>query len=203
VTVALNVHTNHRLLLGLSLGIYLVLLVPAVIYPALATPPGPERIDRGREVYVSYGCVACHTQQVRGDERRTVRLPDGTERVEVLGVDRRFALDRASRPEDYASDDPTLLGTERVGPDLTTVGVRLPSAQWHYWHLLDPQAVSPGSIMPGLPWLFTDQDTTADGGEEVDSISALGIEGPIFATPDAVALVEYLLSLTAGSKGVR
>jgi cytochrome c oxidase cbb3-type subunit 2 len=94
-----------------------------------AGPPEPwtDPVVRGRKVYLAYGCVSCHTQQIRGDERRKTKLPDGTMVVQVIPPDRRYGLDEASRAEDYASDDPPFLGTERTGPDLSTVGTRLPS----------------------------------------------------------------------------
>jgi cytochrome c oxidase cbb3-type subunit 2 len=200
-----SIHTSHRAIVGLAAGIYLVLVVVTAVLPAsaMARAYPPKEVDRdnavlqsiarGRELYKGYGCFYCHTQQVRGDERLAVRG-----RVPVLPVDRRFGLDVASSPEDYASDDPPLLGTQRTGPDLTTVGSRLPSVDWHYWHLYDPRAVSPESVMPAMRWLFTTTD--ADKGPddvEVRYIDSLGIpSGKLFATPDAQDLVAYLLSLT-------
>jgi ubiquinol-cytochrome c reductase cytochrome b subunit len=38
-----------------------------------------------------------------------------------------------------------------VGPDLSYVGTTRPEREWHLKHFHDPQAVSPGSIMPKLP----------------------------------------------------
>ncbi len=40
-----------------------------------------------------------------------------------------------------------------VGPDLTFVGGRRPDPEWHLRHLQDPQAVSPGSVMPSFKQL--------------------------------------------------
>ncbi|MDA8101008.1 MAG: cytochrome b N-terminal domain-containing protein, partial [Nitrospiraceae bacterium] len=37
-----------------------------------------------------------------------------------------------------------------VGPDLTHVASRRPDREWHLRHFRDPQAVSPGSIMPKI-----------------------------------------------------
>ncbi|HEU4684226.1 MAG TPA: cytochrome b N-terminal domain-containing protein [Nitrospira sp.] len=42
-----------------------------------------------------------------------------------------------------------------VGPDLSFVGDHRPDRDWHLRHFRDPQAVSPGSIMPKFP--LTDQ----------------------------------------------
>ena len=44
----------------------------------------------------------------------------------------------------------------KVGPDLSFVGDRRPDRDWHLRHFSDPQAVSPGSIMPKFP--LSDQD---------------------------------------------
>jgi ubiquinol-cytochrome c reductase cytochrome b subunit len=38
-----------------------------------------------------------------------------------------------------------------VGPDLSYVAERRPDREWHLRHFRDPQAVSPGSIMPKFP----------------------------------------------------
>jgi ubiquinol-cytochrome c reductase cytochrome b subunit len=38
-----------------------------------------------------------------------------------------------------------------VGPDLSYVGDTRPEREWHMKHFRDPQAVSPGSIMPKFP----------------------------------------------------
>jgi cytochrome c oxidase cbb3-type subunit II len=202
--MALSVHTNHRFFLLLAGGIYLVLVAAVAIVPALQEgeryPPPDQPVDelvaRGRALYLSYGCIYCHTQQIRGDER--LRSP-ATGEVPVLAPDRRFGLDRPTTAEEYAGEDPPLFGSERIGPDLTAVGTRLPSAQWHYWHLYDPQAVSPDSIMQGLPWLFRvgrKGEEPKPGEEKVMPLAALHLQGRLFAEPDAVALVEYLLSRT-------
>ncbi len=38
-----------------------------------------------------------------------------------------------------------------IGPDLSYIGDQRPDREWHYRHFRDPQAVSPGSIMPKFP----------------------------------------------------
>jgi len=94
----------------------------------------------GRGIYISQGCIYCHTQQVReknygGDIRRGW----GT---------------RRSVPRDYIFDRPHQLGTMRTGPDLASIGARQPSTDWHALHLYDPQITSPGSVMPRFNYLF-------------------------------------------------
>jgi len=202
----LDVHTSLRTFFSVAGGLYLVLVLACAILPAASMqrqyPPKKdpyinEYVENGRRLYKKYGCIYCHTMQIRGDERLAKEGPDGTLRVPVLRADRRFGLDEPSYAEEYRNDDPPFLGTERIGPDLLAVGTRLPSATWHYWHLYDPRAVSPGSNMPGLPWLFHTEETKQDGDEKVDPLFDLDVpKGRLYATPDARDLVEYLLSRT-------
>jgi cytochrome c oxidase cbb3-type subunit 2 len=143
----------------------------------------PYTIDqaRGRDVYVSLGCVYCHTQQP-------------TERVFAPDAERGWG--RPSTPGDYAYDYPHLLGTMRTGPDLFNIGARQPSAGWHYAHLYDPRAVTPGSIMPAFPFLFEVKREAGPDDVKVElPPEHAPKEGVVVARPDAIALVAYLVSL--------
>mgnify|MGYP001822149352 CR=1 FL=1 len=201
----LSVHTDHRVFFAVMAGGYLLLVLLCAILPARALekryPPTDERpsdlVERGRQLYRAYGCITCHTQQIRGDERLAEEAEDGTLVVPVLGADLRFGVESPSTAAEYRNDDPPFLGTQRTGPDLLAVGTRLPSPEWHFWHLYDPRSVSPGSVMPGLPWLFRTEETKQDGDEKVDPLFDLDVpKGRLYATPEAQALVEYLLSRT-------
>jgi cytochrome c oxidase cbb3-type subunit I/II len=90
---------------------------------------------RGRGVYVREGCWYCHSQYVRP----------------VAGED--FRWGPVSEAGEYAHDQPHLLGTRRIGPDLTRVGLKY-SDDWHYAHTWDPRITVPESIMPRFRWLF-------------------------------------------------
>jgi cytochrome c oxidase cbb3-type subunit 2 len=86
----------------------------------------------------------------------------------------------------------------RTGPDLINVGARLPDPNWHLVHLYNPRAVVPWSIMPSFPFLFEER---AVGGVRPGE-RVVPVQGPraprgkvVVATPDALALVAYLLSL--------
>jgi cytochrome c oxidase cbb3-type subunit I/II len=96
---------------------------------------------RGRGVYVREGCWYCHSQYVRP----------------VAGED--FRWGPVSEAGEYAHDQPHLLGTRRIGPDLTRVGLKY-SDDWHYAHTWDPRLTVPESIMPRFRWLF-DEATAA------------------------------------------
>ena len=173
---------------ALSFAIVLLVLVPRAILMRVEAPPGLERYTasqlHGREVYIANGCVYCHSQQVR-DHSFT---PD---------VDRGWG-NRPTVPADYVYDRPHLLGTSRTGPDLINVGQRLPDQNWQLIHLYDPRAVVPWSIMPGFPFLFEEKMAeTVQPGDRVVAIP--GPRAPsgrvVVATPEAIALVDYLLSL--------
>jgi cbb3-type cytochrome oxidase cytochrome c subunit len=75
-------------------------------YPA----PRSGMAERGRRVYVENGCFYCHSQQVRAE-------------YAASDIDRKWGQ-RRSAPRDYIFDRPTLLGKERLGPDLSNVGKR-------------------------------------------------------------------------------
>ena len=57
------------------------------------------------------------------------------------------ALNRAIHEE--MERDPSVL---LIGLDLARLGGRYPD-EWHYRHMVDPQAIVPGSTMPPYPWL--------------------------------------------------
>jgi len=101
---------------------------------------------------------------------------------------------------DFLYDNPALPGQIRLGPDLANIGARVPSPEWHYLHLYDPQAVNPKSVMPPYRFLFErrnpgDQlapDSFRAGGAGSGDTGD-GVE--LVPTPEARALVAYLLSL--------
>ncbi len=98
----------------------------------------------GRDIYIREGCVNCHTQMVRPFRSETERYGE------------------YSKAGEFVYDHPFLWGSKRTGPDLHRMNGKYSNA-WHYNHLLAPDAVSTGSIMPPYPWLFEqtiDKDLT-------------------------------------------
>jgi cytochrome c oxidase cbb3-type subunit II len=174
------------LIAGGSTVVYGVLAILMGVLPGIElsrTPPGPgvEPLTalqaQGRAVYVANGCSYCHTQQVR-----------------PLPQDKVFG--RPSAPGDFAYQTPELLGSERTGPDLTNVGARQASTVWQYIHLYNPRAVVPQSIMPAFAWLFDVVDRAPPGVTPVALPTAYApTQGVVVPTPDAQALVAYLLAL--------
>jgi cytochrome c oxidase cbb3-type subunit 2 len=151
-------------------------------------------VDQGRKVYVANGCADCHTQAVRGGGAYDVSRGWGT---------------RQTAARDYMYETPAQLGAVRNGPDLTNIGnpeltdsttgqKRWKDAEWHYLHLYNPRAVTPGSIMPSFRFLFEKRKITGQRSAEALNFPAdQAMDGgcEVVPTPEAKALVGYLLSL--------
>lgn len=152
-------------------------------------PPDLSDLEtRGQQVYISQGCIYCHTQQVRPERA-------GTDIVRGWGERRTIAAD-------YMAQGPALLGTMRTGPDLANIGTRNPSDVWHMLHLYNPQTTSKGSNMPPFPFLFIEREIKDGGSPEALNLTDefAPPEGrEIVPSEDAKALVAYLKSLKFSS----
>lgn len=185
MTRALGIIAGAALIL-LYATLLLIVMPTVQIRAGSSTPPDgltpyTEAELRGRDQYVSLGCVYCHSQQPRDPGQ----APD----------DKR-GWGRASVPADYVFDDPHLLGTMRTGPDLFNIGARQPSADWHLTHLYQPRAVVPGSTMPAYPFLFEVIDVVVEGNRVVKLPADIQPEtGTVVAKPAALDLVKYLQAL--------
>ncbi len=100
----------------------------------------PKRIADGREVYISEGCVYCHTQQVRAN-------------VADVG------LGAVTMRQDVVLTSPALLGRIRLGPDLSHAGSRplTGDVSWVIEHLTDPRSDRRWSSMPSYDYLSGDE----------------------------------------------
>lgn len=117
----------------------------AELYPM--SMPGIAQL--GSKEYLSLGCVTCHTQQVRSE-------------IAGFDVERGWGK-RPSVPRDYILQDEVLLGHNRVGPDLTNVGLRDYSSEWLHKHLFMPNSIVEGSICQPSPFLYeTIDEPTGD-----------------------------------------
>ena len=135
------------------------------IVPMFSASWGPDRTEgvtpytplevAGRDIYISEGCNTCHSQMVRPMRAEILRYGEW------------------SRAWEYTYDRPFLLGSRRLGPDLQRVGRKYPDA-WHYQHMEDPRAISPGSIMPGYPWMLTKRIDVGDVTRSVRALSRVG-----------------------------
>ncbi len=125
-------------------AVFMVLGVGYVITQLLHPPTQPlanaialTPVERGRRVYISEGCINCHSQYVRPD----------TADVEMWGP--------VTDIEAIRHEKPPLIGNRRQGPDLSQVGDRR-SPLWLRMHFMNPQDVSYRSIMPRFDYLFRD-----------------------------------------------
>ncbi len=169
----------------ITLSIFLFVLAPRIQVSAIdkeavsAQLPYTEMELRGRNSYIENGCVYCHSQQVRDP---------------VAGADKQFGWGRPSLPSDYIYDKPHLLGTMRTGPDLSNIGTRQPSRDWHHLHLYAPRGLVEWSIMPGFPFMYevvTSADSPKSGAIRIPSKT----DQWIVPGDEAESLVSYLMSL--------
>src|SRR5208282_1577552 len=143
--------------------------------------PGAAR--QGAEIYRANGCSACHTQMIRP-------LQSGSDTHRGWGA-------RRSLAEDYLFDQPVMLGSVRVGPDLANYG-RRSDLNGVLLRLYIPQLITPGSLMPSYRYLFetrkVDHFLSRDALVLPSQIApAAGYE--VIPRPEALALAAYVLSL--------
>ncbi|QTN33813.1 cbb3-type cytochrome c oxidase subunit II [Akkermansiaceae bacterium] len=117
-------------------------------------------VERGRQVYISEGCIHCHSQYSR----------PGSVDETIWGT--------AAQAEMTLKQQPVLIGNRRQGPDLTNIGARRSDA-WLKAHFIDPRALSPDSAMPSYAHLFQD----SRGDDLVSYLRQCGIE----SIPDLLA----------------
>ncbi|MDR3725379.1 MAG: cbb3-type cytochrome c oxidase subunit II [Terracidiphilus sp.] len=131
----LRIYRREAVALGVSfalaLALYRALPQKTVRHAATAE-------ERGRQVYISEGCISCHSQYVR----------PGTQDEAMWGP--------VESMEQVHAQKPPLIGNRRQGPDLSQVGARR-SRLWLRAHLIAPAALSSASPMPPYALLFTDE----------------------------------------------
>jgi cytochrome c oxidase cbb3-type subunit 2 len=193
----MEIYNNHKRLFIIALVFFLVLTLFAAIIPAFnaqednaplpESKPLSDDATLGKAVFVKEGCIACHTQQVRN-----------VDMDKVWGERPSIAADYARNTRtDIWRNTANLLGSERTGPDLTSIGSRQPSKDWHLLHLFNPRSVVSASIMPAYSWMFElkENPTKNDVVIVVPDEFRVGLKGKIVAGPDALHLVAYLQSL--------
>lgn len=103
-----------------------------------------ELISLGEHIYATEGCWYCHT-----DQTRTL-----VQDVVLNGSDSYPAP--PSSASEYIYQKITFPGTRRIGPDISRVGIKKPSRDWHKGHFWSPKTASQGSIMPAFRHFFDD-----------------------------------------------
>ncbi len=130
---------------------YFTVVAMVVILPTTTfdPPPSPNNLpltetqEQGRRLYLSNGCIYCHS---------------GFTRPQDIAAGLHYLYPRISEPGDYVAPDqsPNAFGTERTGPDLSNSGGFHPD-DWHIAHYKNPRSVTPLSVMPSFEFLTTEQ----------------------------------------------
>jgi cbb3-type cytochrome c oxidase subunit II len=124
-----------------SLLILAAIVFVVVYMPYVTREQNPSELYRsrspeeaaGRQIYLSNGCVYCHSQSVRN-------------------IDWGLGAERIAQAGDYVGDKPVLLGSQRTGPDLSQEGGEHPD-DWQVAHFVNPRYTRPNSIMPSFAFL--------------------------------------------------
>jgi cytochrome c oxidase cbb3-type subunit 2 len=97
---------------------------------------------KGRNLFASNGCYACHSGYTRPQDVRYALY---------------YLYPKVSEPGDFygSGQSPNLLGTERTGPDLSQESGFHPD-DWQRMHFYDPRYADPLSLMPRMESLFSD-----------------------------------------------
>jgi cbb3-type cytochrome oxidase cytochrome c subunit len=133
------------------------------------------------------------------------QLTNGEAKAQVvlatLGSDiRRGWGKRATVTQDYLYDNPVQLGSFRVGPDLANYGTRAVPSALALQHLYSPQSTMPKSMMPPYRYLFNKRKMADGEKRAANALPAMVEPGyEITPTPEAEALVAYLMSLDASA----
>ena len=140
--------------------------------PTIASvkPYTPLELE-GRDIYIREACNACHTQMIRPFPSEVLRYDPANKQYSLAG--------------EFVYDHPHLWGSKRTGPDLHREGGKYPDS-WQYNHMYDPTSMSPGSIMPRYPWLFSTDgnDATLDTSLTVKKLEAMATLGVPYSADD-------------------
>lgn len=136
----------------------------------------------GRDIYVREGCYTCHSQMIRPFRDEVARYGE------------------YSKAGEFVYDHPFQWGSKRTGPDLARIGGKYPDS-WHYNHMLEPQSMSPGSIMPSYPWLLDASIDTATTAARIRAMQTLGV--PYEKGYDQIANKELMAQAEKISKNLK
>ncbi|MGV3638413.1 MAG: cytochrome-c oxidase, cbb3-type subunit I [Flavobacteriales bacterium] len=110
----------------------------------------------GRDIYIREGCYTCHSQMIRPFRSETERYGE------------------YAKAGEFVYDHPFQWGSKRTGPDLLRVGGKYPHS-WHYYHMMDPTTMSPGSLMPAYPHLLKNALDTTTTRKKIEAMLTLGV----------------------------
>jgi cytochrome c oxidase cbb3-type subunit I/II len=147
------------ILIGGAVEIIPTILVKSNVPTISSVEPYTPLELQGRDLYISHGCVGCHSQMIRPFRSETERYGE------------------YSKAGEFVYDRPFLWGSKRTGPDLHRVGGKYPDS-WHYYHMVDPRSMSPGSLMPPYPWMSTNIMDHKDVPAKIRTLQKLGVPYP-------------------------
>jgi cytochrome c oxidase cbb3-type subunit I/II len=168
--------------IGGILEIVPTFLVKSNVPTIAAVKPYTPLELHGRDIYVREGCYTCHSQMIRPFRDEVARYGE------------------YSKAGEFVYDHPFQWGSKRTGPDLARIGGKYPDS-WHYNHMLEPQSMSPGSIMPSYPWLLDDAIDTATTGARIRAMQTLGV--PYEKGYDQIANRELMAQAEKISKNLK
>lgn len=136
-------------MLAFATVVFMVVVLPTTTFepePADNWRPLNNLEMQGRNVFLSNGCIYCHSGFTRPQDELASQY---------------YVYSRVSEPGDYTGpgETPNLFGTIRTGPDLSQAGGYHPD-DWHRAHYDNPRNTTPLSIMPSFSFL-SDQDLEA------------------------------------------
>ncbi|MDR3464600.1 MAG: cytochrome-c oxidase, cbb3-type subunit II [Xanthobacteraceae bacterium] len=168
----MSVWTRHQIFeknsIILLIGILLVVAIGGLveITPLFYLKSTIEKVDgirpytplelAGRNIYVREGCYLCHSQMIRP-------LRDEVERY-----------GHYSLAAESMYDHPFQWGSKRTGPDLARVGAKY-SDEWHVTHLRNPRSIVPQSVMPGYPFLASNEVDASQIGDHLRTQQIIGV----------------------------
>ncbi|MFN5422326.1 MAG: cbb3-type cytochrome c oxidase subunit II, partial [bacterium] len=101
----------------------------------------------------------CHSQMIRPFRSETARYGE------------------YSKAGEFVYDHPFQWGSKRSGPDLAREGSgnNKKTNSWHYNHFDNPQALSPGSMMPSYSFMLDQDLDTSNTASKIKAMQKLGV----------------------------
>ncbi len=168
------------ILIGGMVEIFPMLMVESNVPKIESVKPYTPLELTGRDIYIREGCLACHSQMIRPFRSETERYG------------------KYSKSGEFIYDRPFLWGSKRTGPDLHRIGGKYPDS-WHYNHMLDPESMSPGSIMPVYPWLIENDMKLKTLARKIKGLRSLGTPYPEGFEDEALADLQAQAAQVAAS----
>jgi cytochrome c oxidase cbb3-type subunit I/II len=165
--VQFSILATIAILIGGFVELVPTFLIKTNISTITAVKPYTALELEGRDIYVREGCYVCHSQMVRPFRSETERYGE------------------YSKAGEFIYDRPFQWGSKRTGPDLHRVGGKYPDA-WHYNHMIEPESMSPGSLMPPFPWLAEDTLDVSLTANKIRAMQSMGVPYPTGFDKNAV-----------------